>query len=115
MEHIQEYVAFYNEQDRKSSLKLIGLISLMPVVIASLLICAFPSDDVTVAEQNSLETKQLSVLPDAQRNKKKVPLQSLEGLSAQDKKVLFFYAAFGKSLRAFGNDGQKNEDKRNSQ
>jgi hypothetical protein len=115
MEHVQEYVAFYKEQDRKSSLKYIGLISLMPVVIASVLICAFSFDDVTIAEQNSIEAKQLSVRPDAQRNRKKAPIQSLEGLSAQDKKVLFFYAAFGKSLRPFGNDKQKHEDKRNSQ
>lgn len=115
MEPIQEYAASHNEQDRKSSLTLIGLISLTPVVIASLLIRAFPFDDVTIAEQRSIQAKQLSVRPDAQSDRKKVSFQSLEGLSAQDKKVLFFYAALGKSLRALGNAGEKNEVKRSSQ
>ena len=57
MEHIQQYMTAYKEQDRKSSLKYIGLISLMPVVIALLLICAFPFDDLTIAEQYSVKAK----------------------------------------------------------
>ena len=102
MEHIQQSMPAYNEQDRKSSLQYIGLISLMPVVIALLLICAFPSDDLTIAEQYSMKAKQLSVQPDAQRDKKRVLLQPLQGLSAQEK-----YVVFGKSVRDPGNDGKK--------
>jgi uncharacterized BrkB/YihY/UPF0761 family membrane protein len=74
MEHIQQYMSAYKEQDRNSSLKFVGLISLMPVVIVLLLICAFPFDDVTIAEQYS-KAKQLSVVPDAQRDRKRMLLQ----------------------------------------
>ena len=102
MEHIQQYMTAYKEQGRKSSLKYIGLISLMPVVIALLLICTFPFDDPTIAEQYSIKAKQLSVQPDARRDRKRVLLQPLQGLSAQEK-----YVVFGKSVRDPGNDGKK--------
>ena len=107
MEHIQQYMTAYKEQDRKSSLKYIGLISLMPVVIALLLICAFPFDDLTIAEQYSIKAKQLSVQPDAQRDRKRVLLQPLEGLSAQEKYLLLHYVVSGKSVRDSGNDGKR--------
>ena len=107
MEHIQQYMTAYKEQDRKSSLKYIGLISLMPVVIALLLICAFPFDDLTIAEQYSIKARQLSVQPDVQRDRKKVLLQQLEGLSAQEKYLLLHYVVFGKSVKDSGNDGKR--------
>jgi hypothetical protein len=115
MEHIQQYMAFYKEQETESSMKFIRLISLMPVVIVLLLICAFPLDDVSIGEQNCIKAMQLSVRSDAQRDRQRVPFQPLQGLSAQEKNLLFCYAAFGKSLRAFGNDVQKSGGKCNSQ
>ncbi len=102
MEHIQQYMAFYKEQETRSSLKFIGLISLMPLVIVLLLICAFPIDDVSITEQNSVKSQPLSVQSDSQRDRKKVPFQPLQGLSVQEKNLLFCYAAFGKSLSASG-------------
>jgi hypothetical protein len=107
MQHIQQYMTAYKEQDCKSSLKYIGLISLLPVVIALLLICAFPFDDLTIAEQYSIKAKQLSVQPDAQRDRKRGLLQPLEGLSAQEKYLLLHYVVFGKSVRDSGNDGKR--------
>jgi hypothetical protein len=115
MEYIHQYMAFDKEKDSKSSLKLVGLISLMPVVIALLLICAFPFDDVSITEQNSIKAKQLSFQSDAQRDRKRVAHQSLQGLSAQDKNLLFWCAAFVKSVRAIRNDGKKSEGKYSSQ
>lgn len=107
MEHIQQYMTAHKEQDRKSSLKYIGLISLMPVVIALLLICAFPFDDLTIAEQYSIKAKQLSVQPDARRDRKRGLLQPLQGLSAQEKYLLLHYVVFGKSVKDSGNDGKR--------
>jgi hypothetical protein len=107
MEHIQQYMTAHKEQDRKSSLKYIGLISLMPVVVVLLLICAFPFDDLTIAEQYSIKAKQLSVQPDARRDRKRGLLQPLEGLSAQEKYLLLHYMVFGKSVRDSGNDGKR--------
>jgi hypothetical protein len=107
MAHIQQSMPANNEQDRKSSLKYIGLISLVPVVIALLLISAFPFYYLTIAEQYSIKAKQLSVQPDVQKDRKKVLLQQLEGLSAQEKYLLLHYVVFGKSVRDSGNDGKK--------
>ena len=71
MEHIQQYMSACKEQDRKSSLKYIGLISLVPVVIALLLISAFPFYYFTIAEQDSIKARQLSVQPDVQRDRER--------------------------------------------
>ena len=106
MEHIQQYMTACKEQDRKSSLKYIGLISLVPVVIALLLISAFPFYCLTIAEQYS-KAKQLSVQPDAQRDRKRALLQPLEGLSAQEKYLLLHYVVFGRSVRESGKDGKR--------
>jgi len=107
MEHIQQFVIVNKEKDHKSSLKFIGLISLIPILIFFSLICVFPFDNVTIAEQNSLTAKHFSVHSDAQKNTKRVPLQPLEGLSAQEKNLLLYYAVFGKSVRESGNDGKR--------
>jgi hypothetical protein len=106
MEYIQQYMTTCKEQDRKSSLKYIGLISLVPVVIALLLISAFPFYYLTIAEQYSIKARQLSVQPDAQSDRKRVLLQPLEGLSAQEKYLLLHYVVFRKSVRDSGNDGK---------
>jgi hypothetical protein len=90
-----------------SSLKYMGLIPLMPVVIALLLICVFPFDDLTIAEQYSIKAKQLSVQSDARRDRKRVLLQLLEGLSAKEKYLLLHYVVFGKSVRESGKDGKR--------
>ena len=105
MEHIQQYMTAHKKQDRNSLLKYIGLISLMPVVIALLLICAFPFDDFTIAEQYSIKARQLSVQPDVQRDRKRVLLQPLEGLSAKEKYFLLHYVVLGKPVKDSGNDG----------
>jgi hypothetical protein len=107
MEHIQQFVIVHKEKDHKSSLKFIGLISLIPVLIFFSLICVFPFHDVTITEQYSLKAKHLSVHSGAQRNKKRVPLQPLESLSAEEKYLLLHYVVFGKSLRESGNDGKR--------
>jgi hypothetical protein len=107
MEHIQQFVIVHKEKDHKSSQKFIGLISLIPVLIFFSLICVFPFDDVTITEQNSLKAKHLSVHSDVQMNKKKVPLQALESLSAEEKYLLLHYVVFGKSVRESGNDGKR--------
>jgi hypothetical protein len=107
MEHIQQFVIVHKEKDHKSSLKFVGLLSSMPVVIALLLICIFPFDDVTITEQNCLKAKHLLVHSDAQMNKKRVPPQPLESLSAEEKYLLLHYVVFGKAVRESGNDGKR--------
>jgi hypothetical protein len=107
MEHIQLFVIVHKEKDHRSSLKFIGLISLIPVLIIFSLICVFPFDDFTITEQNSLKARHLLVHSDAQMNKKRVPLQPLESLSAEEKYLLLHYVAFGKSVRESGNDGKR--------
>jgi hypothetical protein len=107
MEHIQQFVIVKKDKDHKSSLKFIGLISLIPILIFFSLIRVFPFDNVTIEEQNSLTAKHLSVHSNAQKNRKRVPLQPLEGLSAQEKYLLLYYAVFGKSVRESGNDGKR--------
>jgi hypothetical protein len=109
MGHIQQYTLVDKEKDHKSSVKFVGLISLMPVLIFLLLIWVFPLNDVTIMEQESLKAKPISIHSDSQKNRKRMPLQPLEGLSAREKYLFLNYVVFGKSLRELRNVGKKGE------
>jgi hypothetical protein len=103
MEYFYKHVPSNEGMDPGSSMKFIGLFSLVPIVISCLLICSFPL--ITPTEHDSVKAKTLAARSDTRENR--MPHQPLEDISIKDKYVFLYYVALGKSLRQLKAEGKK--------
>jgi uncharacterized BrkB/YihY/UPF0761 family membrane protein len=106
MGYFYKYVPCNEGMDPGSSMKFIGLFSLIPIVISCLLICSFPLQSaITATEHDSVKSKTFAARSDTRENR--MPHQPLESISIKEKFVLLYYVALGKSLRELKAEGKK--------